>query len=182
MDNSWFACCRLLTSTCLVFLMGGCGLNPLERVQGAMDSMGASTSIMAANTGAMSQSTRVMADHTAYMTQMTKGMEQGTNRMAGSTDRLADITERMAAATDRMAKSTEGMSEATKRMAESTDKMEKHMGLMSGGLRPVLDAEQKLESEHQDVTELIGKYREKWKHRPELFERLKKAIKEEFEK
>ena len=112
MRRFWFALGPLIALSFPAFLVGGCGMNPIERSIGAVEAMGANTAIMAANTGSLSQNTRSMAYNTAHM---------------------ADSTQRMSQMTDRMAKATEGMGEATKRMAEATEKMEKNTGALSGG-------------------------------------------------
>jgi len=161
MRRFWFALGPLIALSFHAFLVGGCGMNPIERAIGAVEAMGTNTAIMAANTGSLSQNTRSMAYNTAHM---------------------ADSTQRMSQMTDRMAKATEGMGEATKRMAEATEKMEKNTGALSQGVAPLLSAEEHLEAKRRRLRQVIQQYREEFKQEPHLWEKLKQEIRQEFEK
>jgi chromosome segregation ATPase len=132
--NSSFVMIAGLVSVTLL----GCSSNPLNKMQNVMDSMRDDTGIMAANTSLMGNNTVRMAESTREMSQMTAGMSENTTKMAASTAEMSRMTERLALA-------TEGMSESTRKMAEATDKMQRHMGIMSQAMMPLVTVEEKLD-------------------------------------
>lgn len=143
-------------------------MNPLERAIGAMQAMSGNTAVMAGNTSAMNQ-------HTSIMAGSTQGMAQHTGVMADSTQTMAQMT-------DRMAKATEDMADATRRMADSTDKMEKHMGAMSKGIAPLVNAEENVENKSLRLRKDVEKLRQQVSHIPGVWNRIKTEIRDELER